>query len=191
MTSRTHDVFALASLITVAVYYPPSSLNVITLVTSSVGCIVGSLLPDIDQASNRLWDLIPVGHFVGKIFTKLFLAHRTLSHSLLGIFLINKALWWVLFKLFNPSFIDVKIVYSSIMIGYLSHLLADAFTEEGLPLLFPIKWKVGFPPIKQWRIETGKWFEKLIVFPGILAYIFWFVINNQGKMIDVLRLTTK
>src|SRR3989338_7333367 len=83
MTARTHDAFAFASLLTVAVLFPPASLNLVTLVGGIVANIIGSLIPDMDQASNRLWDLLPAGDHLGKIFRRLFLKHRTLSHSLL------------------------------------------------------------------------------------------------------------
>lgn len=191
MTSRTHDVFAVASLITVATYYPPPSINLITLITSSIGCIVGALLPDIDQETNRLWDLIPAGHIIGDVLGKLFLAHRTLSHSVLGVFIVYKLLGLVLPKLFNSTFINVQILFASIMVGYLSHLLADALTEEGLPLFFPIKWKIGFPPIRAWRIKTGGWFEKLVIFPATIAYIVWFVSVNQDKILNNFKLIIK
>lgn len=187
MTSRTHDVFAFASLITIASYYPPSSLNPSTLVVSLVGNVVGSLLPDIDQASNRLWDLLPAGNSLGRIFRKLFLAHRTLSHSLLGIFLVHKLLWWFLPKILNPNYLNIDLIYYSAMIGFVSHLVLDLFTEEGLPLLFPVKFKFGFPPISSWRIKTGKWFEKLVVFPGIIIYSIWFAISNQAKFISIFK----
>jgi len=130
MTSKTHDLFAFASLVTVAANYPPATLNVATLVTSSVGCIVGSLLPDIDQASNRLWDMLPAGHFLGRILKGLFLSHRTISHSILGVYLVNMILSWVLSVLFNVNYLDIQIIYYAIMIGYLPHLLLDSFTKK-------------------------------------------------------------
>lgn len=188
MTSRTHDVFAFSSLMTVSAYYPPSLLNTATLAVSLIGNIVGSLLPDIDQASNRLWDLLPAGNSLGRVFRKLFLSHRTISHSLLGIFLVYKLLWWVIPKIFNPNNLNSTIIIYSIMIGFISHLVLDLFTEEGLPLFFPIKWKIGFPPISSWRITTGKWFEKLVVFPGIIAYSFWFAFHNQEKLLGIIKL---
>lgn len=191
MTSRTHDVFAFASLVTVAVNYPPASLNMSTLVVSLIGNIVGSLLPDIDQATNRLWDLLPAGNLLGRVFRKLFLSHRTLSHSFLGIFLVHKLLWWLLPKILNPDYLNIDLIYYSVMIGFISHLFLDLFTEEGLPLLFPIKWKFGIPPIHHWRIKTGKAFEKYIVFPGIIAYSLWFAFSNQGKLIGILKLAVK
>ena len=191
MTSRTHDVFAFASLVTVATYYPPATLNLTTAVSCLVGNIVGSLLPDIDQASNRLWDLLPGGNLIGKYLRKIFLSHRTISHSLLGVFLINKILLWLVPKILNPGFIIIELVHASIMIGFISHLLLDSFTEEGLPLFFPLKWKFGFPPIKQWRIETGKWFEKFVVFPAIIVYSLFFIGNNQEKLTAILKLIVK
>lgn len=191
MTSRTHDLFAFASLLTVASYNPPVSLNLLTGVTCLVGNIVGSLLPDVDQASNRLWDLLPGGDSLGRVFRKLFLAHRTVSHSVLGLFLMAKVLGWLLPKLLNSGFVGINLIYCSIMIGYISHLLLDGFTEEGLPLFWPIPWKIGFPPIASWRIKTGKWFEKLVVFPGIIAYIVFFVSNNGEMVRNLLKLVVK
>jgi len=191
MTSRTHDIFAFASLMTAAVYFPPSILNLPTAIVSLIANIVGSLLPDIDQGSNKLWDLLPAGNFLGRIFKNFFFAHRTLSHSLLGAFLIIKAVFFVLPKLLNPNFISPQTVGNAIVIGYLSHLVLDSLTEEGLPLLFPLKIKFGFPPIASWRIKTGKWFEKLIVFPVIVAYIFWFAFKNQNPLVQILKMIIK
>jgi len=191
MTARTHDVFAFASLITVGAYYPPASLNLTTLFVSAVGSIIGSLLPDIDQASNRLWDLLPGGDFIGRFLKNIFLSHRTLSHSIIGVFAVYKLLDLILPLVLNPNFISVQIVCLSIMIGYLSHLLLDAFTEEGLPLFFPLKLKIGFPPIRSWRIKTGKWFEKYVVFPGIIIYILFFVSKYQEAVTNILRLAVK
>lgn len=188
MLSRTHDIGAFAALLTVAAYHPPLFLNPSTLVVSLIGNIVGSLLPDIDQASNRLWDLLPAGNLLGKIFRKLFLAHRTLSHSLLGIFLVHQFLWWLLPKILNQNNLNITLIYYSLMIGFVSHLFLDFFTEEGLPLFFPIKARIGFPPISSWRIKTGKWFEKLVVFPGIIGYCVWLTINNQEKFVSIFKL---
>src|SRR3990167_6754525 len=105
MTARTHDAFAFASLITAAVYYPPQSLNLATLFTSFVGNVIGSLIPDMDQASNRLWDLLPAGNFLGKIFRRLFISHRSISHSLLGGYILYRLLVIVLPILFNTDYI--------------------------------------------------------------------------------------
>lgn len=188
MTARTHDVIAFASLLTASKFFPPASLNFLTLMASLVGNIVGALSPDLDQASNRLWDLLPGGNFIGKVFRPLFLGHRNLSHSLLGGFVYAKIVGWVLPRILNPQFVDIKIIFASILIGYVSHLAADGLTEEGLPLFFPLKLKVGFPPIRSWRIKTGQWFENLVVLPATTGYLIWFCIVYRESLVSLLRL---
>lgn len=187
MTGRTHNVVALASLITVVAVNPPASLNVLTL----AGCIfaveIGALFPDMDQAGNTLWHLFPAGHSLGSILRKVFYKHRTLTHSIAGIFLIYKLLIWLLPKFLNQEFINPGLILISFLIGYISHLIADGFTEEGLPLFFPININFGFPPIKSWRIKTGRWFENLIVYPGLWLYLFWFVHDKREVFVKVLK----
>ena len=175
MTARTHDAFAFASLVTVATYFPPSSLNLLTLFAAIVGNNIGALMPDMDSAGNRLWDLLPAGNFLGRIFKRIFYKHRTLSHSLIGLFFIYKGLLWLLPKFLNLNFIDAKIVIYSILIGYISHLVSDSFTKEGLPILFPLRVNFGIPPIARLRITTGKWVEKYLVFPGVWIGLFVFI----------------
>lgn len=188
MTARTHDIFAFASLLTIATYYPPSELWLATLLVAIIANIIGALMPDIDQASNRLWDLLPGGDALGSLLKNIFLSHRTISHSLLGLFIFFKSICWLIPKLFNPSFVNSEIVIIAFTIGYLSHLILDSFTEEGLPLLFPLKPKFGFPPIKSWRIKSGKWFEKYIVFPSIIVYIIFITANNWQLFLNIFRL---
>ena len=191
MTSRTHDLFAFASLISVATYYPPVSINASTMIISTIGCVIGSLLPDIDQESNKLWDLLPVGHFLGSFLKNIFLAHRTLSHSIIGIIAFYEAFNWLLPKILNSNSIHIHAVFVALMVGYISHLVADSLTEEGIPLFFPFKFKIGFPPIKALRIRTGSFVEKYIFFPSILIYIIWFVSSNDQKILEIIKLAIK
>ncbi len=187
MTARTHDLVAFTALTTAAVFYPPASLNVGTLFVSVIACDIGSLVPDMDQSGNRLWDLLPGGNFIGKFGRRVFLGHRSLSHSILGTFLLYKLLFWLLPHLFNQFYIDSQIVLVSIMIGFVSHLISDGLTEEGIPLLFPLKLKFGFPPISSWRITTGSWFESLVIFPGLLTFLFFLIKNNQHQLIELFK----
>ncbi len=180
MTSRTHEAAAAASLLWVVSKWPPVEMNWPTIIGALICNLIGSLLPDIDQASNRLWDMIPGGNTLGKILRRVFISHRTLSHSLIGFVIFLYFFDWLIPKLFNGDFVISSYLFWSLMIGYVSHLLADMLTEDGLPLLWPLKWKFGFPPIRSWRIKTGKWFERLIVFPGLVLFIlFLFWKHNQ------------
>lgn len=188
MTARTHDAFAFASLITFAVFFPPENLNLLTLSAAIVGNIVGALIPDMDQASNRLWDLLPMGDHLAKVFRRLFYKHRTLSHSILGMVIIYKLLDWGLPQLLNPTHVDSHIVFVSVMIGYASHLLADSLTKEGLPLFFPLPFEIGIPPIRYFRITTGKFVENFLVLPGVGLYILFFIREYQSELVTILRL---
>ncbi|OGM12961.1 hypothetical protein A3A76_01520 [Candidatus Woesebacteria bacterium RIFCSPLOWO2_01_FULL_39_23] len=188
MTARTHDAFALASLISVAAFFPPASLNLTTLIVSVIGAHIGGLIPDMDQAGNRLWDMFPSGNSLGRIFRRIFYKHRTISHSLIGVFIFYKFLEFVVTRLINTSFIDPKLLIAGIIIGYLSHLLADSFTEEGLPLLFPLRIAFGIPPIKKIRIKTGQWFENLVIYPAIWIYLFSLIQNKKEVLLEILKM---
>ncbi len=173
MVARTHSLFAFSCLIGVAYYTGTKDLSTATIVACLFFNTIGALLPDIDQASNRLWDLLPAGESIGKALG-VFMKHRGISHSLLGIFLIDMFSFWLISNLFNDGFVDTSIVYWSVMIGVISHIVADSFTEEGVPLLYPLKINFGFPPVKPWRIKTGGWFENLVFTPIIgLAAIYF------------------
>lgn len=187
MTAKTHNAFAIASLITIATFYPPKDLNVITLVSSVIAANIGALIPDMDQAGNKLWDLFPAGDTIGKFVRRVFYKHRTLTHSLVGMYIIYEFLNWILPKFLNPAFISPTTITWSIMIGYASHLLADGLTEEGVPLLFPINLNFGIPPIKKWRIKTGKWFENFIIYPAVWIYLLLFINTYQDKLVNLLK----
>lgn len=187
MTARTHDAFAFASLITVTAYFPPGEINLVTAFAAVVGNIIGATIPDIDQASNRLWKFLPAGEHLGRVLRRAFIRHRTLTHSFLGMFLVYRILAWLLPKILNENYLNVNVIFAAIMIGYISHLVADFVTKDGLPLLFPIKWNIGFPPISQLRITAGSWVENLVVLPGIGIYVFWFIGRNQDVLLEILR----
>jgi inner membrane protein len=181
MTSRTHEAGAVALMLAGVAFIPIGAVTPATGIAALFANLIGSLLPDIDQASNRLWDMVPGGNLVGRGLRRLFLGHRTLTHSVLGIIIIYKLINWGLPQLFNQSVINTQILIYSLMAGFLSHLALDLITEDGLPLLFPIKWKFGIPPFKILRIKTGGWVEKWIVFPILILLIGWMVIRKwQG-----------
>jgi inner membrane protein len=168
MTGKTHRTLGIASgtLTSLAVsqnIYSPS-----TFFASLVIAYFGSLLPDIDESASLFWESVPLGRTAGKI-TDPFLKHRNITHSLLGLLIFN--LIFLLFSRLIPDYwhVDKNILFLVFMISYASHLLADMFTEEGIPLFFPLKYRFGIPPkpLEGVRIVTGKWFENLIIYPLI------------------------
>ena len=176
MTGRTHDLAAFTALTFVVA---TTAIPKITLATAMIAFganMLGGLAPDIDQPTAHLYRNARGGVFLKKIITPLLGGHRYISHSLIGIFLFG----FVVHEILNLSssflIIDKSIVWCAFMIGYISHLVMDLFTEEGIPLFFPIPIKIGFPPLSFLRMRTGGLVEKSFVFPMLLIiniYLFY------------------
>ena len=110
MMKKTHVTIAIAAAIPTITYFniPPISI---------VG-ILGATVPD--------WDFI------------LGLKHRTITHSLLLLFISS-----FLVSLFN---VNISLIW---FISYFLHLIADSFTKMGVPFLYPlIKDRYGLKLIK-------------------------------------------
>ncbi|MEI6477635.1 MAG: metal-dependent hydrolase [bacterium] len=185
MTGKTHQVIGMTAglasfLIATSPHYQPASLAGVLVVS----CI-GSLLPDIDQPGSRLWNALPFGHIGGELVNP-FLAHRNLTHSFLGYGIVCYGMYRLL--LLAPLYwgLGRHYVFIAFAIAYGSHILADMLTVEGVPLLFPNQHMFGIPPhpFQGLRIETGHWFENLLIFPlvnaGFIVVIvhYWSVIRT-------------
>ena len=162
-------MFALTGLLVAGLAYPPAQLTLGTLVATVVANQMGGIAPDIDEPTAPFWRNLPLAGWLGKSVTKLLGGHRFLTHSLIGLILTGLLVNWFL-NLLQPIMprIDITIVWWGFMIGMLSHLIIDMFTKEGVPWLLPIPVKFGFPPIRAWRITTGKNFETFVLFPALL-----------------------
>ncbi len=188
MTGRTHDLAALTLLGAAVALHPPASITLGTAVAAFLANQIGGIFPDIDQPTAPFWRNLPVGNLFGKLFGKASGGHRFLTHSLIG--LVGSGILARLFLQFiHPLMpkINVGIVWWAFMIGVFSHLLMDSLTEEGVPWLLPLPFKIGFPPIKKWRIKTGHWFEKLIIFPGLLLCDLLLIQTNYSAILEYLR----
>ena len=171
MTARTHDLAAITALGLVVLLEPSRTLTFSTALIAILANQLGGIAPDVDQPTAPFWRNLPVGHFVGRIFDKLLGGHRFLSHSILGLALFG-FLVDLLLHFLHPIMpnVDIGLVWWAFMIGMVSHLLMDSLTKEGVPWLLPIPIKFGLPPLKAFRITTGKAIENLVIFP-ILAVV--------------------
>ena len=122
--------------------------------------VTGSLLPDIDHPSSWLGRrLSPVSRPLS-----LLLGHRGLSHSLLAV--IGGLM---LAQAVHPVAVAGRLV-EPLVVGYLSHLAADALTPAGVPLLWPLKRRFGLP-----LCATGGPMEMMVV-AGVLAAAAWLIL---------------
>lgn len=180
MTGKTHRIIGLVAggayfLASAEPAYQPATFGAVIFAS-----YFGSLMPDIDNAGADIWHTLPFGHAVGKV-TDPILQHRNFSHSALGICAYGAILYLILKTV--PSYwgISIEPVMIASMIAYASHLLSDSITVEGIPLLWPWQRMLGIPPrpFEGVRIQTGKWFENLVVLSVanivliVLVVTFW------------------
>lgn len=167
------------------------SARTMTLATALVAILanqIGGIAPDIDQPTAPLWRNLPEGKLFGKVFDKGMGGHRFLTHSLLGLALFG-FLAWALLGFLQPIIphINAGYVWWAFIIGMLSHLVMDTLTKEGVPWLLPIPIKLGFPPIKDLRITTGKAVETFVIFPGLLALDIWFSASHYQTLLALIH----
>ena len=189
MTGKTHQAIGLTTAIGWYLLRGVPAYNPATFAAVLIGGSLSSLLPDIDQPAGEIWDKIPlVGHTAGKVTSKITFGHRNITHSILGFFLINLGIFKVLSLFPDYWGINSNKVFIACSLSYGFHLLADSFTVEGIPLLFPYQRMFGIPPkpLEGIRIQSGKWFENLIIFPLINIIFITLVISNWEKIRTIL-----
>lgn len=187
MTGRTHDLAAFATLSYAITLMPDHSISLATAITALGANFIGGLTPDIDQPTADLWQRIPAGTVFSRIVSPFLGGHRTISHSLFGMALIGGLVGYILTLTSTVVLVDMWIVWLAFMIGYASHLVADSVTKEGVPLLFPLPINVGFPPFESWRMKSGGFFEKSVVFPSLLVITTFIYIYHYQEILIFIR----
>lgn len=168
MTGRTHDLAAFTALGIILVTQPLPHLTLGTVLVAFGANMIGGLAPDIDQPTGELWGRIRGGSVISRMFTPFLGGHRFISHSILGIFLFGYLAKFILDLTGSFLIVNGTIVWWAFMIGYVSHLIMDTITRDGVPWFFPIPIHIGIPPFRALRIKTGGMMEKSVIFPGLL-----------------------
>lgn len=188
MTGKTHDAAGLTALLLLIAYSPSlPEMTLATAVTAFGANFVGSLFPDVDQPTSDLWDNFRWGNVVGRYVPKLLGGHRHISHSLVGILLIGSLSAILLKGLSAIILIDMYIVWVCFMIGVVSHIIFDMPTKEGVPLFWPIMWKIGIPPLRAIRIRSGFFIENMLIFPGLLLLNAYILYVHYGTFLELLH----
>ncbi len=187
MTGRTHDLAAFTALTYIVATQPLFQMSLGTALVAFTANMIGGLAPDIDQPTARIWQDMRFGKVIGKLISPLFGKHRFISHSLIGLVIFGVVLKFLLGIASTVVLVDMNVVWWSFMIGFLSHLIMDSFTHDGVPWLFPLPISFGVPPIKFLRLKTGGVLEKSIIFPGLILITFYIFYTHYGKLLDLLR----
>lgn len=182
MTGRTHDLVAFTGLTFAAVYFPVPTMTLATAVAVFGANFLGALFPDLDNATADFWEHLRGGELIGKIIPPLLGGHRYLTHSLIGLSLVGWLLPIPLDLIGRVILVDMHLVWWGFMLGYVSHLLADSLTREGVMWLFPIPWKIGFPPFKKFRFKSGGTIEKALIFPGLIVLNVYLIGTNYQSL---------
>ena len=140
LNATTHAVFGVAALAGVALVAgvePPAYVY--------PAAVAAAWLPDVDNPRSTLGNGLsrsknPVLNLVSRplswaLRTTSFLlvrtvGHRTLTHSFVGVLIFALPVWLLLGAFPNLTL--------ALVVGYASHVLADALNTRGVPLLWPL-----------------------------------------------------
>ncbi len=164
MTWRTHVFFGISSLWLLAPL-PPEMLKTNVGVLAVIAAL-GALMPDLDASESKIKHLqIPNTHIKPFMSAALTVSrsdqHCGLLHSLAGLGMM------VLFVV-PASFYLGWAAAVAFLLGYASHLLADAATKSGIRLLYPRAQRFYVLPTP-WHFTTGSLAEDTLFVPLALC----------------------
>lgn len=153
----------------------PISHHYPLLILSGVGAFA-ALVPDLDGSESTIENLRILGFrplkWPGFIVDKLF-KHRGFLHSLLAVAILA----FILLGFFPE--VPKEFVITALL-GYSSHLLTDGLTPLGIPLFYPLEWRVTFLP-KILCITTGSLAEGMVFVALIVLYVIF--LSSAGYLI--------
>lgn len=126
MNGKTHLVIGVAVGMATA-----QAMNIPLQIGAAMGA-VAALLPDIDHPQSYITSFIPFGFLVAKVIG----GHRGITHSLVALAIGALAA--------RPLVSDEYLLI--FVAAYLSHLMADMCTADGVPLLLPIGFRFKILP---------------------------------------------
>lgn len=113
--------------------------------------LFGALLPDIDEPDSTINKWFG---FIGIITGKLF-SHRGFLHSLLFFILVA-----LLIKFLSSNYYAY-----AILLGYISHIVGDGFSRQGVRVFWPFNFKLAGP------LKVGGWSEFFLTLALFLVVV--------------------
>ena len=138
MILRTHLAFAFLVGLLFLKYSSGNKILFMFLV------LLSSVISDVDHPRSKIGSKLIL---ISKPFNFLF-GHRKLFHSILLIVILSLGFWW-----FFGNF------WIAVFIGYMSHVLLDMFTRNGVEIFYPFK-KINLKGF----IYTGGRLEKILFY---------------------------
>ena len=157
MTWSTHLMAGLNSLWILEALPTEQAFSNENFAIAVAAAALGSLLPDLDAAESKIKHL-QIGGIKPFLLPSQLIhrqtGHRSLLHSLMALVYVA-LLGIVIAACLEP------IAAFALWLGYATHLMADACTRAGIPLLYPRQKRFHLLP-KQLRIVTGSQAEDVI-----------------------------
>ncbi|WP_340616343.1 metal-dependent hydrolase [Xenorhabdus entomophaga] len=163
MTAEGHLLFSVASLVLAHQLEITPEIAQGDWLHMLPGALLASLLPDIDHPSSTLGRLfrfisIPIARLCG---------HRGFTHSLVALIA-----GITLFQTEIPSDWPIPTDFvHAMVVGYISHLIADMLTPAGIPLLWPLRIRFCIPIVRgkdKQRKKTERFIAVLLVVIAII-----------------------
>lgn len=126
-----------------------------------------ALIPDIDHKNSKISHKLPILSFLVRLFS----GHRGLFHTMVPYLLLAG----IGYPWYSQSRWIMLLVFGSLL-GVFSHLILDAFTKQGVPLLFPITRK----DISFLRVKTNSWAEStvFVLLLGTTCLLSWRIMGS-------------
>lgn len=116
---------------------------------------IGGLIPDVDHINSKAGRrLLPVSIVVYSLF-----GHRTITHS--GLF--------VLITVIIAMSVNHVVAFAAAL-GVVSHIVADALTPRGVPILYPLPIRFRFPLV--WRLHAIIEPFVIVLIPLVAVFLF-------------------
>ena len=166
MTAPTHIAFGL---LTVASSFSLFSMSIHRNLPAVACAIIGSLLPDVDSPRSSIGRMMPLA----SIPIERRWGHRSITHSLLCMLALSVVTL--------PLLAYQSASYAAILLGYMSHLIADCATKSGVPLFYPHPAVCVFPGSARYRVKTGSLMGEGTVLAVVVILLLAFMpISNMG-----------
>ncbi len=132
------------------------NLNILANPIFIASTIFGSLIPDIDYTKSTIGKIFrPISKYLNRRF-----GHRTITHSLVAMFGS-----FLLFAIIESTFFDRTTTAKIYLLGFLSHLVLDMMTVQGVPLFYPfLRNPCVLPGNPNARFKTGNLHSETMIF---------------------------
>ena len=141
-------------------------------ICTSIACMIGSILPDIDTKTSKAAQISKTTSFVLRIF----FGHRGVMHTPFILFVLNLPLVLLVYKFGLP--------WQTILgfnVGFLLHLLQDSFTKRGIRWGYPFTARYfSIFPMKSGKHDFTEIVISTLIYVVVIGIVLLITFKIQG-----------